>query len=102
MDNTKAIQRGEQNIPSVKKGKNYILAIGIDDYQHHRSLDNAVADAKAFAAVMTSRYGFEHLNEPLYNKEATQRNIRKAIGKCETLGEHDRLVVFYSGQGYPM
>ena len=100
MDNTKAIQREEHSTPSVSKGKNYILAIGIDDYSHHRSLDNAVADAKAFATVMTNRYGFEHLHEPLYNKEATQHKIRKAIGKCETLGEHDRLVVFYSGHGW--
>lgn len=37
---------------------------------------------------MTTRYGFEHLDEPLYNEKATQRNIRKASGKCEQLSEH--------------
>lgn len=86
--------------PSVKKGKNYILAIGIDDYTHHRPLKNAVADATDFAQVMTTRYGFEHLHEPLYNDKATQRNIQKALGKCESLGAHDRLIVFYSGHGW--
>lgn len=100
MDNNREIRKSEQSTPSVSKGKNYVLAIGIDDYNHHRSLSNAVADAIAFVEVMTTRYGFEHLTPPLYNKEATQRNIRKAFGKCESLGEHDRLIVFYSGHGW--
>ncbi len=98
---TKAIGKLPQNsTPSVKMGKNYILAIGIDNYVHHRRLNNAVADATGFAQVMTTRYGFEHLNTPLYNEQATQRNIRKALGKCEQLTEHDRLIVFYSGHGW--
>jgi len=100
MDNTKGIGRPPHSTPSVSKGKNYILAIGIDHYDNHRSLKNAVADAKAFVDLMTNRYGFVHLNEPLYDKTATQRNIRKALGKCESLGEHDRLIVFYSGHGW--
>ena len=100
MDNTKGIGKSPQDTPSVTKGKNYILAIGIDHYDNHRSLKNAVADAKAFVDLMTNRYGFEPLNEPLYDKAATQRNIRKALGKCESLGEHDRLIVFYSGHGW--
>lgn len=100
MDNNREIRSSTQKTPSVSKGKNYLLAIGIDDYNHHRSLSNAVADASAFVEVMTTRYGFEHLTPPLYNKEATQRNIRKAFGKCESLYEHDRLIVFYSGHGW--
>lgn len=82
------------------KGKNYLLAIGIDSYANHTTLANAVADAKAFAKVMTTRYGFEYLVEPIYDTQATQRNIRKALGKCETLQDNDRLIVFYSGHGW--
>ena len=101
MDNSRAAGKmPHSNDPSVKRGKNYILAIGIDDYPDHRKLNNAVADATDFAKVMTTRYGFEHLHEPLYNGKATQHNIRKALGKCESLGEHDRLIVFYSGHGW--
>ena len=89
-----------KNKSDAPTGKNYILAIGIDHYDHHRSLKNAVADAKSFVELMTKRYGFEHLDRPLYDKEATQRNIRKALSKCESLSEHDRLIVFYSGHGW--
>jgi formylglycine-generating enzyme len=49
-------------------GKNYLLAIGIDQYEHHPHLKNAVADAKAFVTVMQNRYGFELLTEFLKNK----------------------------------
>lgn len=101
MDSTqKAVGRPDDTTPSVKKGKNYLLAIGIDAYRHHRSLNNAVKDATGFVDVMTQRFGFELLSPPLYNIEATQRNIQKAIGKCESLCETDRLIVFYSGHGW--
>jgi formylglycine-generating enzyme required for sulfatase activity len=40
------------------------------------------------------------LVEPLYDADATQHNIRTAIDKCESLGEHDRLIVFYAGHGW--
>ena len=96
----RAIGRLPDDKPSAKKGKKYILTIGIDAYTHHRSLINAVADANAFAEVLINRYGFEHLDEPLLNDKATQRNIRKALGKCKTLTEQDQLIVFYSGHGY--
>ena len=101
MDNKKgAAPEPIEDTPSVKKGKNYILAIGIDQYEHHRTLQNAVADAKGFADLMTKRYGFEHLCPPLYDKTATQHNIREALDKCESLTEFDRLIVFYSGHGW--
>jgi formylglycine-generating enzyme len=82
------------------KGENYLLVIGIDKYEVHPTLKNAVADATAFATVMTARYGFKHLVEPLYDENANQRNIRKALGKCESLQDDDRLIVFYSGHGW--
>jgi formylglycine-generating enzyme required for sulfatase activity len=83
-----------------QQGTNYLLVMGIDKYTHHGNLNNAVADAKGFAEVMTSRYGFKHLVEPLYDADATQHNMRTAIDKCESLGEHDRLIVFYAGHGW--
>ena len=98
-------ERQAGNIPPSHKspaqqGKNWLLVIGIDKYDHHKNLDKAVADAKGFYEVMTKRYGFEELTEPLYNDKATQRNIREAIGKCEKLEEHDRLIIFYAGHGW--
>ena len=88
------------NTPS-NRGKNWLLVIGIDEYKHHRPLSNAVADAEAFVSVMTTRYGFELLTpKPLLNSDATQKNIKKALGKCESLEDDDRLIVFYSGHGW--
>jgi hypothetical protein len=86
--------------PTKELGNNYLLVMGIDDYTHHKKLGNAVADAKGFAEIMTTRYGFKHLVEPLYDADATQHNIRRAIDKCESLGENDRLIVFYAGHGW--
>jgi Caspase domain len=83
-----------------QQGTNWLLVIGIDQYEHHNNLHKAVADAEGFAKVMTTRYGFEHLQPPLYNKDATQRNIRRALGQCKTLGEQDSLIVFYAGHGW--
>jgi formylglycine-generating enzyme required for sulfatase activity/uncharacterized caspase-like protein len=100
MDERLIMKPPQSSDPSEQLGKNFLLVIGIDHYPHHTKLNNAVADAKGFADVMTARYGFTHLVEPLYDAEATQTNIRKAIGKCESLGEHDRLIVFYSGHGW--
>ena len=84
----------------LSKGKNWLLVIGIDEYTHHRKLGNAVADAKGFAEVMTTRFGFEFLHKPLYNAEATRTEIVEALSKCEDLAEHDRLIVFYAGHGW--
>jgi hypothetical protein len=81
-------------------GANWLLVIGIDQYKNHKNLENAVADAKGFGDVMTTRYGFKHLIEPLYNTDATQANIRKVIGNCEKLDKNDRLIVFYAGHGW--
>jgi Caspase domain/Sel1 repeat len=87
-------------IHPLEIGKNKLLVIGIDHYLHHQTLSNAVADAKGFYDVMTTRYGFEELSEPLYNESATKTNIINAIGKAESLGESDRLIVFYAGHGW--
>jgi hypothetical protein len=85
--------------PEVPR-KYWLLVIGIDKYAHHTKLNNAVSDAKGFFEVMTKRYGFTALSAPLYDADATQANIRKALGKCKTLGANDRLIVFYSGHGW--
>jgi formylglycine-generating enzyme required for sulfatase activity len=100
MDMTKGIGRYTDSPPSVLKGKNYLLTIGIDTYDHHRPLDNAVNDATAFAEVMTNRYRFEHLHEPIYNKQATRKKILDVLSLSESLNEDDRLIVFYSGHGW--
>jgi hypothetical protein len=58
-----------------KKGKDYLLAIGIDDYVHVRpKLDNAVKDVKDFVELMVDRFGFDYENiRPIHkNKQLTK------------------------------
>mgnify|MGYP000992966351 FL=1 len=44
---------------TAPRGKNYLLAIAIDDYQHCSKLSNAVKDVEVFIQLMLSRYNFE-------------------------------------------
>ena len=91
-----------KNDPSVKKGKNYILAIGIDDYTHCPKLNNAVKDIRDFVTLMTDKFGF-HENSHitvLCNSEATSERIFKAlehlIDRVETV---DNVLIYFSGHG---
>jgi hypothetical protein len=84
MDKTKDIGRPSHSTPSVAKGKNYLLAIGIDDYEPCAKLNNCVADANALIEELTTRYFFE----PQYitfltNKDCTRSN--RSLGIVKTL-----------------
>jgi formylglycine-generating enzyme required for sulfatase activity len=87
-------------------GKNYLLAIGIDNYPQD-PLDFAVRDAEAIAKVLQAHYQFEPENcQLLTNEKATCLDIKQCLAKLKNqtgthkLGEDDSLVVFYAGHGY--
>lgn len=83
-------------------GKNYLLCIGIDKYQHWQVLSNAVKDAREFAEVLNLQYQFseEHIFS-LYDHEATEGKIYQALRDMKRrLAPHDNLVVYYSGHGH--
>jgi hypothetical protein len=83
------------------QGKNYLLVVGIDEYQHCPRLYNAVKDARDVAATLVSGYQFskDHLME-LYNGEATQSEIIKKFRfLAKNLGADDALLVYFSGHG---
>ena len=62
------------------RGKNYLLAIGIDAYEHCSPLENAVLDAKAFVEVLIDQYGFLEENViALYDEAATRVAIIDAF-----------------------
>nr|MBI3613300.1 caspase family protein [Nitrospirota bacterium] len=79
-------------------GKSYAVVIGIDEYEHVRPLQYAVADAKAVAQTLKQR-GF-HVTE-LYDKQADRRHILGELGDklVDRVGENDRVLIFYSGHG---
>ncbi len=82
-------------------GKNYLLAIGIDQYLHCRPLANAVRDARAVVEVLTTRYRFERQNViELYDRDATEAHILDAFRDLvRTLTPADNLLIFFSGHG---
>ncbi len=80
---------------------NYLLIIGIDNYQHFSNLNNAVLDAKAFKRVLLKRYQFQrdHVSE-LIDQEATRKNILDKLEELENLiTTDDNLIIYFSGHG---
>jgi len=85
-----------------RQGNNYLLAIGIDRYQHWTPLDNAVKDAKDLIQVLTQQYQFDEGHVvALFDERATEANIYAAIRDLKRqVTPQDNLVVYYSGHGH--
>ncbi|MCB9285470.1 MAG: caspase family protein [Lewinellaceae bacterium] len=83
------------------RGTNYLLVIGIDNYQHFPHLQNAVRDARTFATLLQDRYQFEVENtEVLFNEDATERQLLfKLRDLARLITPDDNLVIYFSGHG---
>jgi hypothetical protein len=79
-------------------GKSWAVVVGINDYEHVRPLRYAVADAKAVAQTLRQR-GYQVAE--LYNRQATKEAIEGELTDklLDRVGEHDRVVIFFSGHG---
>nr|WP_148270440.1 SUMF1/EgtB/PvdO family nonheme iron enzyme [Haliscomenobacter hydrossis] len=86
---------------TAPRGKNYLLAIAINDYQHCSKLSNAVLDVEAFIEVMTTRYHFETAHITLIkDTQATKRRIEGAFDRLiDLVTPQDNLIVYFSGHG---
>ena len=82
-------------------GKNYLVAIGIDAYQHLPSLSNAVRDARDVVEVLTQRYQFDEKDViALLDEQATERNIRKEFDLLiDRVTANDNLLIYFAGHG---
>ena len=82
--------------------KNYLLAIGIDNYSDWPPLKNAVNDAMSFQEVLRKKYNFREENITIItNEKATKQNIIDAFKKIiEKVGPNDKLIIYFSGHGY--
>ena len=80
-------------------GGNYALVIGIDDYAAPLpKLKTAVNDAQSFAALLSSKYGFQVTT--LLNQDATRDKILAAITHFrKSLAENDSFLIYYAGHG---
>ncbi|MTB52921.1 caspase family protein [Lewinella sp. W8] len=83
-------------------GKNYLLIIAIDQYEHHPRLNNSVRDAEEVVDVLTTLYQFNaDCVHRVINGEATEEGIdAKFVELIKTIEKEDNLIVYYSGHGY--
>jgi formylglycine-generating enzyme required for sulfatase activity len=102
MDKSRGIAKSLTNASqTAKTGKNYLLAIGINDYDHCPKLANAVKDVEDFAQLMTTSYGFQpdHI-KVLRDKEASYRRILAAFKNLvSTVEPQDSVIIYFSGHG---
>jgi len=98
----------ERGIGSSKKTKhnsntrNFLFAIGIDNYHHWPKLNNAVKDIHDIAQVLIQQYQFNENHVYLItNEEATEANIYRKIRELKReIQEDDNLLFLYSGHGH--
>jgi len=83
------------------RGKNWILAIGIDNYDFWRPLNNAVRDVKQTTDLLTTRYDFSTDRLiALYNKDANLEAIQAAMQRInQQAGPDDQVLILFSGHG---
>ena len=88
------------NPPPLNLPQRYhLLSIAIDKYLHDQDLENAVNEAEQLRQVLSDYYGFEHCIQ-LYNEQATQKKIDKALGLyAASLNSGDALLIHYAGHG---
>lgn len=89
---------------SKNKGntRNFLFAIGIDEYHHWPKLNNAVKDIQDISQVLIQQYQFREEDVFLItNEEATEANIYRKIRELKRqVTEQDNLLFLYSGHGH--
>ncbi len=91
-------KKGKEQPPS---GRNYLLVIGINAYEHFAKLNNAVGDAKAIKELLVDRYQFQEEDvRELYDEQATRANILERLEGLESqITQNDNLILFFAGHG---
>lgn len=83
-------------------GRNVLLCMAVNDYQHWNKLKNPVSDANALIEELTAHYGFDSSDViKLYNQDFTKKKVDSVFRYLiQNLGENDKILVFYAGHGY--
>jgi hypothetical protein len=98
------LQRGlkvDEHQAAAPSGHRYVVAIGINQYQHWQHLATAVSDATGFAQLLHSDFAYEMIAPPLTEQRATRQGIESLIDDTlrSKLSPDDDLVVFFAGHG---
>jgi Caspase domain len=83
-------------------GNNYILTIAIDKYKDNsfKFLNNAKFDAIRLQNLLTEKYGFEDVQESLFDSQANRANIIDALNHLSgVLTVNDKLIIYFAGHG---
>jgi formylglycine-generating enzyme required for sulfatase activity/ribosomal protein L7/L12 len=91
----------KHNDATTSQGINHLLAIGINDYVHCPSLNNAVKDIADFVALMHDKYDFsKEYTRHLYNEQATQDRILEEFKRLvKEVQPQDTVLIYFSGHG---
>ena len=83
-------------------GDDYILLIGINQYDNWPNLNNSVKDCQDLAGVLTTYYQFKPENViRIFNRQATRENIIETFESLQDiLTPNDNLLIYFSGHGY--
>ncbi len=82
--------------------KNYILSIAIDKYKDSsfKLLNNAKFDADRLQTILIDKYGFDEIQEPLFDSLATRAEIIDALTNLgSTLTMNDKIIIYFAGHG---
>jgi hypothetical protein len=82
--------------------QNFLLNIAINKYDKgvFSPLNNAVQDATRLEKILIEKYGFELVQESLFNENANRKNIIESINSlASTLTEDDNLIIHFAGHG---
>lgn len=86
----------------LTKRKNFLLAIGIDKYANSRFnlLHNAAHDVKLISGILSEKYDFELIEEPIINEKATRSKIIDSLSQLAAmLTKEDNLIIYFAGHG---
>lgn len=86
----------------ASKAKNFLMVVGINNYQYWPHLNNAVKDANDMAGTLMGLYNFDFSNVTvLRDEQATRSNIYKTLrGYINQVAPTDNLVIYFSGHGH--
>lgn len=90
----------QAELRTVRHGRMYVVAIGINRYKTWLPLGNAVRDAQETLRAF-ERLGFEPRMPPLLDEAATREVLQRLVTHdLTTLHEDDSLVLFFAGHGH--
>ncbi len=86
----------------ASKARNFLLVVGINNYQYWPHLNNAVKDANDLAGTLMGLYNFDFSNVTvLRDEQATRSNIYKTLRNyISQVAATDNLVIYFSGHGH--